>query len=166
MTKTQTAIPMKDMSSSGSSSSPNTTAAPLAAAQTNPPQVTVTSANVTSHKKATSMSRGRRIVAPSALYDVSKRKLHQPEVGGAKPQKGKFSFLRRFRKRHQVSSVEPADGGDVTAAAEPVDFWKLYPHQVAKYEQRRHKYASNKIRTTKYTIVSFVPKNLFEQFHR
>lgn len=29
----------------------------------------------------------------------------------------------------------------------------------------RH-YASNKIRTTKYTVLSFLPKNLFEQFHR
>ncbi|XP_054875983.1 phospholipid-transporting ATPase VA isoform X2 [Poeciliopsis prolifica] len=29
----------------------------------------------------------------------------------------------------------------------------------------RH-YASNKIKTTKYTVLSFLPKNLFEQFHR
>ncbi|KAK7880414.1 hypothetical protein WMY93_032948 [Mugilogobius chulae] len=29
----------------------------------------------------------------------------------------------------------------------------------------RH-YASNKIKTTKYTLLSFLPKNLFEQFHR
>ncbi|KAK3611098.1 hypothetical protein CHS0354_000105 [Potamilus streckersoni] len=27
-------------------------------------------------------------------------------------------------------------------------------------------YASNKIKTTKYTILTFIPKNLFEQFHR
>jgi len=27
-------------------------------------------------------------------------------------------------------------------------------------------YASNRIRTTKYTLLSFIPKNLFEQFHR
>lgn len=27
-------------------------------------------------------------------------------------------------------------------------------------------YANNKIRTTKYTLISFIPKNLFEQFHR
>jgi hypothetical protein len=27
-------------------------------------------------------------------------------------------------------------------------------------------YLSNHISTTKYTILSFIPKNLFEQFHR
>ena len=27
-------------------------------------------------------------------------------------------------------------------------------------------YASNRIKTTKYTIITFLPKNLFEQFHR
>lgn len=32
--------------------------------------------------------------------------------------------------------------------------------------QPADRYASNKIRTSKYTIVSFVPKNLFEQFRR
>ena len=33
--------------------------------------------------------------------------------------------------------------------------------------RRHHKnYAKNSIRTTKYTILSFLPKNLFEQFHR
>lgn len=32
--------------------------------------------------------------------------------------------------------------------------------------QPADKYASNKIRTSKYTIISFVPKNLFEQFRR
>uniref|UniRef100_F6SH00 Phospholipid-transporting ATPase n=1 Tax=Ciona intestinalis TaxID=7719 RepID=F6SH00_CIOIN len=29
-----------------------------------------------------------------------------------------------------------------------------------------HYYEKNKIRTTKYTVLSFIPKNLFEQFHR
>lgn len=32
-------------------------------------------------------------------------------------------------------------------------------------EDNRH-YANNKIKTTKYTVLSFLPKNLFEQFHR
>ncbi|XP_061634597.1 phospholipid-transporting ATPase VA [Phyllopteryx taeniolatus] len=32
-------------------------------------------------------------------------------------------------------------------------------------EPNRH-YADNKIKTTKYTLLSFLPKNLFEQFHR
>jgi phospholipid-translocating ATPase len=27
-------------------------------------------------------------------------------------------------------------------------------------------YLTNRIRTTKYTLLSFIPRNLFEQFHR
>ncbi|KPP61365.1 putative phospholipid-transporting ATPase VA, partial [Scleropages formosus] len=40
-------------------------------------------------------------------------------------------------------------------------------HERAKGEENpnRH-YADNKIKTTKYTLLSFLPKNLFEQFHR
>uniref|UniRef100_A0A669DNH3 Phospholipid-transporting ATPase n=1 Tax=Oreochromis niloticus TaxID=8128 RepID=A0A669DNH3_ORENI len=40
-------------------------------------------------------------------------------------------------------------------------------HDCAKGEENpnRH-YANNKIKTTKYTVLSFLPKNLFEQFHR
>ncbi|KAM4574191.1 phospholipid-transporting ATPase VA isoform 2-T2 [Fundulus diaphanus] len=33
-------------------------------------------------------------------------------------------------------------------------------------ENPNRSYASNKIKTTKYTLLSFLPKNLFEQFHR
>ena len=29
-----------------------------------------------------------------------------------------------------------------------------------------HQYLDNYVRTTKYTLLSFLPKNLFEQFHR
>ena len=35
--------------------------------------------------------------------------------------------------------------------------------QIRKYHKH---YADNAIRTTKYTALSFLPKNLFEQFHR
>lgn len=40
-------------------------------------------------------------------------------------------------------------------------------HECAKGDENpnRH-YANNKIKTTKYTVLSFLPKNLFEQFHR
>uniref|UniRef100_A0A8D3C2E3 Phospholipid-transporting ATPase n=1 Tax=Scophthalmus maximus TaxID=52904 RepID=A0A8D3C2E3_SCOMX len=40
-------------------------------------------------------------------------------------------------------------------------------HDPAKGGESPHRqYASNEIKTTKYTVLSFLPKNLFEQFHR
>ncbi|KAJ8350862.1 hypothetical protein SKAU_G00259920 [Synaphobranchus kaupii] len=41
----------------------------------------------------------------------------------------------------------------------------LYDHTKVQDNPNRH-YANNKIKTTKYTLLSFLPKNLFEQFHR
>uniref|UniRef100_A0AAY4DUK9 Phospholipid-transporting ATPase n=1 Tax=Denticeps clupeoides TaxID=299321 RepID=A0AAY4DUK9_9TELE len=41
----------------------------------------------------------------------------------------------------------------------------LYDRAKGEENPNRH-YASNKIKTTKYTLLSFLPKNLFEQFHR
>uniref|UniRef100_A0A147ACK7 Phospholipid-transporting ATPase n=1 Tax=Fundulus heteroclitus TaxID=8078 RepID=A0A147ACK7_FUNHE len=40
-----------------------------------------------------------------------------------------------------------------------------YDNAKGEENPNRH-YASNKIKTTKYTLLSFLPKNLFEQFHR
>ncbi|KAI9486475.1 MAG: hypothetical protein EXX96DRAFT_549200 [Benjaminiella poitrasii] len=42
----------------------------------------------------------------------------------------------------------------------------LPTYDLTKQGYAAHTYASNKIRTSKYTILSFVPKNLFEQFSR
>ncbi|XP_006639297.2 phospholipid-transporting ATPase VA [Lepisosteus oculatus] len=41
----------------------------------------------------------------------------------------------------------------------------LYSSAKGNENPNRH-YANNKIKTTKYTLLSFLPKNLFEQFHR
>lgn len=41
----------------------------------------------------------------------------------------------------------------------------LYDHAKGEENPNRH-YSNNKIKTTKYTVLSFLPKNLFEQFHR
>ncbi|KAM8890302.1 phospholipid-transporting ATPase VA isoform 1-T1 [Synchiropus picturatus] len=41
----------------------------------------------------------------------------------------------------------------------------LYDHAKKEENPNRH-FANNKIKTTKYTLLSFLPKNLFEQFHR
>ncbi|KAF4078777.1 hypothetical protein AMELA_G00185370 [Ameiurus melas] len=42
----------------------------------------------------------------------------------------------------------------------------LYDHHAKAAENPNRLYANNKIKTTKYTLLSFIPKNLFEQFHR
>ncbi|KRX57500.1 putative phospholipid-transporting ATPase VD [Trichinella sp. T9] len=41
----------------------------------------------------------------------------------------------------------------------------IYIKEEAKQIPNRH-YANNKVKTTKYTLITFLPKNLFEQFHR
>ncbi|XP_061082845.1 phospholipid-transporting ATPase VA [Conger conger] len=41
----------------------------------------------------------------------------------------------------------------------------LYDHSKG-HDNPNRQYANNKIKTTKYTLLSFLPKNLFEQFHR
>uniref|UniRef100_A0A4W5KUL6 P-type ATPase N-terminal domain-containing protein n=1 Tax=Hucho hucho TaxID=62062 RepID=A0A4W5KUL6_9TELE len=41
----------------------------------------------------------------------------------------------------------------------------LYDRTKGEDNPNRH-YSDNKIKTTKYTLLSFLPKNLFEQFHR
>ncbi len=42
----------------------------------------------------------------------------------------------------------------------------LFPENGPPKDHPNHKYVSNKIKTNKYSILSFVPINLFEQFHR
>jgi hypothetical protein len=39
-------------------------------------------------------------------------------------------------------------------------------HYLKDPEHPNKDYLSNHISTTKYTLLSFIPKNLFEQFHR
>ena len=41
----------------------------------------------------------------------------------------------------------------------------LYDNAKGEENPNRH-FSDNKIKTTKYTLLSFLPKNLFEQFHR
>nr|XP_039266101.1 probable phospholipid-transporting ATPase VD [Styela clava] len=42
----------------------------------------------------------------------------------------------------------------------------LYPRAFASWKKQKKRFLPNKVKTTKYTILSFLPKNLFEQFHR
>ena len=42
----------------------------------------------------------------------------------------------------------------------------IVPEDTKPTDHPNHGYHNNKIKTTKYTIYSFLPKNLFEQYHR
>ena len=47
--------------------------------------------------------------------------------------------------------------------------WTVIPTSLLKSNNSKNasqKHKNNKIKTTKYTVFSFLPKNLFEQFHR
>ena len=59
---------------------------------------------------------------------------------------------------------------DVPQAPNEVDnTWTVIPTTVLKNTDSKDgtpKHKGNKIKTTKYTLISFLPKNLFEQFHR
>ncbi|KFM79783.1 putative phospholipid-transporting ATPase VD, partial [Stegodyphus mimosarum] len=70
-----------------------------------------------------------------------------------------FSFFRRIffwknRKRPPEKKLRLVVNNATLPENIPP---KLHPHRG---------YACNRVRTTKYTILSFIPKNLFEQFHR
>lgn len=63
---------------------------------------------------------------------------------------------------HGSSSIESAPDGlldDNTAK-------RVVYINDPKTTNKRYEYAGNTVRTSKYTIVSFLPRNLFEQFHR
>ena len=45
-------------------------------------------------------------------------------------------------------------------------FFDMIKNYEEEYESKKTGYSFNKVRTTKYTVLSFLPKNLFEQFHR
>ena len=50
-----------------------------------------------------------------------------------------------------------------TTHCHPAETDTNFVHQIKKHHKH---YTKNNIRTTKYTALSFFPKNLFEQFHR
>ena len=55
---------------------------------------------------------------------------------------------------------------------QPVDRYRhvvpnyVVPEDTIPTDHPNHAFHTNRIKTTKYTIYSFLPKNLFEQFHR
>ncbi|XP_048109055.1 phospholipid-transporting ATPase VA [Alosa alosa] len=75
------------------------------------------------------------------------REVEETEVKGSKVKKQK---RRKSKKEGKTRTVHAN---------------LLYDNAKGEDNPNRH-YANNKIKTTKYTLLSFLPKNLFEQFHR
>ena len=86
----------------------------------------------------------RRLVPPASLYE---------------------SYMNELGVDNYHYDVRSSD---VTLAKTRIDL--SFVEHVHKFEDellyKSAKYLNNKIRTTKYTLLSFFPKNLFEQFHR
>jgi phospholipid-translocating ATPase len=94
----------------------------------------------------------------------------------------RVSILNRVPKVH-LSSHEEKGGGDGKegdahkaghkqesegATAQPRNIYfnlPLPPQELDENGHKRQKFVRNKIRTAKYTALSFVPKNLYFQFH-
>ena len=51
------------------------------------------------------------------------------------------------------------------SAASTSSDWTVEP-RISKSIVSKQSFRGNRIKTTKYTILTFIPKNLFEQFHR
>ena len=88
----------------------------------------------------------RRLVPPASLYDMY---VHQQGVDN-------YIYERELDYIENVNAT-------CKLTMNFAELIKKYDEELAHKVPR---YLANKIRTTKYTLLSFLPKNLFEQFHR
>lgn len=98
-------------------------------------------------------------------------------VAGPSALKKRMSIVKRFQRRPPSTEEKPqsrshdTEGSDSSASEDRDNsrriFFNLPLPNDAKDEDGniRESYARNKIRTAKYTPLSFIPKNLWFQFH-
>lgn len=83
-----------------------------------------------------------------------------------------FPFWNRCKGNKNSSTDAATAAGQFFAASIYADRLRnivpnhTIPSDVPQDKHPNHHYSNNEIRTTKYTWLTFLPKNLFEQFHR
>jgi hypothetical protein len=89
---------------------------------------------------------------------------------------GNFLVVPSFHRKPKPSSTDiDLTSVDSQSTAEERENYHVYYNVpsdsesslwVAIKTRRKHRLQTNRIQTTRYNILTFLPKNLFEQFHR
>lgn len=109
----------------------------------------------------------------------------EPAVASAQPRLGSVRMQQHSRQASRSDSIYTIRRTSVISPWRRAAFWllrrqqpsidnrhliitpnHLVPEKTPLKDHPNGKRCNNKIRTTKYTLLSFIPKNLFEQFHR
>jgi phospholipid-translocating ATPase len=113
-------------------------------------------------RKGTSISKARASLRKSSKGNV----VPGTEFGDDEPGVGASTLDRREPEgvEETKSTVVP----EISGAARRTIYVNLPlpPNEVHSSGEPTTRYVRNKVRTSKYTVVTFIPKNLFEQFRR
>ncbi|KAL1408534.1 phospholipid transporting ATPase [Vanrija albida] len=122
-------------------------------------------------KKGSSNSTG----APDTSPSIGDGGPLLPPVPGSEfgaPESSRASQSSTTAPAPPVVAETPLDHGLGKKKKKPMPRRSIYVNQALPMDQIDHKgepivrYARNKVRTSKYTLITFIPRNLFEQFHR
>ncbi|KAL1753669.1 hypothetical protein FB107DRAFT_264155 [Schizophyllum commune] len=89
-----------------------------------------------------------------------------------KSRRARGRFFRKSTEKKQPPQEQAPESGPDAAAGVPGVRRRVYvncplpPNEVDQHGEPLVRYVRNKVRTTKYTILTFIPKNLYEQFRR